>query len=440
MSTSFRPYHPDQSLLLPPSPREWLPEDHLAFFVSDTVDALDLSGFYERYEGDGRSNQPFDPRMMVKLLVYGYATGTFSSRKIAAKLQEDVAFRVLSAGNTPAHRTIAEFRQRHLSEFESLFIQVVQMAGELGLIKLGTIAVDGSKVKANASKRKAMSYGRMEREEKRLQREIRAILQRARKTDIREDVEFGPDFRGDELPEELSRRQSRLAQIQAAKRRLEARQEEADRAAGRDPDDEDKSGKPGPKFKRRFGRPREHTQDNFTDPDSRIMKDSKGFEQCYNAQIAVDADAQMIVATGVTQTPGDQPELLPMIDKVQAITGQRPGRVLADAGYRSEKNLRELQERGIDGYVAIGRDNEKPTKISEEKAATLQMARKLKTKRGRARYRERKWIAEPVFGWIKSCVGFRSFSLRGREKVTAEWCLVSLAMNLRRLNERMAWT
>jgi hypothetical protein len=170
------------------------------------------------------------------------------------------------------------------------------------------------------------------------------------------------------------------------------------------------------------------------------MKDSKGFEQCYNAQIAVDADAQMIVATGVTQTPGDQPELLPMIDKVQAITGQRPGRVLADAGYRSEKNLRELQERGIDGYVAIGRDNEKPTKISEEKAATLQMARKLKTKRGRARYRERKWIAEPVFGWIKSCVGFRSFSLRGREKVTAEWCLVSLAMNLRRLNERMAWT
>jgi transposase len=219
MSTSFRPYHPDQSLLLPPSPREWLPEDHLAFFVSDTVDALDLSGFYERYEGDGRRNQPFDPRMMVKLLVYGYATGTFSSRKIAAKLQEDVAFRVLSAGNTPAHRTIAEFRQRHLSEFESLFIQVVQMAGELGLIKLGTIAVDGSKVKANASKRKAMSYGRMEREEKRLQREIRAILQRARKTDIREDVEFGPDFRGDELPEELSRRQSRLAQIQAAKRR-----------------------------------------------------------------------------------------------------------------------------------------------------------------------------------------------------------------------------
>lgn len=440
MSTTFRPYHPDQSLLLPPSPREWLPEEHLAFFVSDTVDALDLSGFYERYEGDGRRNQPFDPRMMVKLLVYGYATGTFSSRKIASKIQEDVAFRVLSAGNVPAHRTIAEFRQRHLREFESLFIQVVRLAGELGLVKLGTIAVDGSKVKANASKRKAMSYGRMEQEEKRLKREIRAILQRARKTDVREDVEFGPDFRGDELPEELSRRQSRLEQIQAAKQRLEARQEEADRAAGRSPDDEDKPGKPGPKFQRQFGRPRDNAQDNFTDPDSRIMKDSKGFEQSYNAQIAVDADAQMIVAAGVTQGSSDQPALLPMIDKVQAITGQRPGRVLADAGYRSEKNLRELQQRGIDGYVAIGRDNGKSPTIGAEQSATLKMARKLKTKRGRARYRQRKWIAEPVFGWIKSCVGFHSFSLRGCEKVKAEWCLVGLAVNLRRLNGKMAWT
>ena len=176
MSTSFRPYQPDQSLLLPPSPREWLPEDHLAFFVSDTVEALDLSAFYERYEGDGRRNQPFEPRMMIKVLVYGYATGTFSSRRIAAKLEDDVAFRVLAAGNSPAHRTIAEFRQRHVKEFEQLFVQVVRLARELGLIKLGTIAVDGSKLKANASKHKAMSYGRMVQEEKRLKREIQAIL------------------------------------------------------------------------------------------------------------------------------------------------------------------------------------------------------------------------------------------------------------------------
>ena len=439
MSTTFRPYHPDQSLLLPPSPRDWLPEDHLAFFVSDTVDALDLSTFYERYEGDGRRNQPFEPRMMIKLLVYGYATGTFSSRRIAAKLEDDVALRVLAAGNSPAHRTIAEFRQRHLEEFEQLFVQVVRMARELGLVKLGTIAVDGTKVKANASKRKAMSYGRMVQEEKRLKREIHAILRRARKTDAREDVAFGPDFRGDELPEELSRRRSRLEQIQAAKKRLEARQEEADRAAGRSKDDQDKPGKPGPKFKRAFGQPQEKTQDNFTDPDSRMMKDSKGFEQCYNAQLAVDAESQLIIATDVIQTPSDQPILLPMIDKMNTNTGKRPERVLADAGYRSERNLRALEEAGIDGYVALGRENGRaPTHANQP--ATCRMTRKLKTKRGRSRYRQRKWIAEPVVGWIKSCVGFRSFSLRGRDKVTAEWCLVALAMNLRRLNARVAWT
>lgn len=440
MSTSFRPYHPDQSLLLPPSPRDWLAEDHLAFFVSDTVEALDLSAFYRRYEGDGRRKQPFDPRMMVKLLVYGYATGTFSSRRIAAKISDDVAFRVLAAGNYPAHRTIAEFRQRHLSEFEQLFIQLVQMARELGLIKLGTIAIDGSKMKANASKRKAMTYGRMSKEEKRLKREIQAILNRAQKTDVREDVEFGPDFRGDELPEELARRQSRLEQIQAAKKRLEDRQEEADREAGRSKGDDDKPGKPGPKFKRPFGQPREEAQDNLTDPESRLMKDSKGFEQCYNAQLAVDAESQMIVATNVIQTPSDQPDLLPMIEKVEANTGRQPKRVLADAGYRSEKNLLGLEERGIDGYVALGREGSNARTINGKHYATQRMSRKLKTKRGRSRYRQRKWIAEPPFGWIKSCMGFRSFSLRGREKVTGEWSLVALAVNLRRLNARMAWS
>jgi transposase len=441
MPTSFRPYHPDQCLLLPPSPREWLSEDHLAFFVSDTVDALDLLAFYERYEGDGRRNQPFDPRMMVKLLVYGYATGVFSSRKIARKLHDDVAFRVLAAGNAPAHRTIAEFRQRHLVEFESLFVQVVQMARELGLIKLGTIAIDGSKVKANASKRKAMSYGRMVQEEKRLKREIRAILRRAKKTDDREDDLFGPDFRGDELPEELARRKSRLEKIQAAKKRLEAHQEEEDRAKGRDEDDEDKPGKRGPKFKRPFGRPPDKSQNNFTDPDSRIMKDSKGFEQSYNAQLAVDAEEQLIVAVGVTQQAADNGELLPMLERVESNTGDRPEQVLADAGYRSEENFRALEDQGIDGYVALGRDGGKRSNAyREDHVATRRMARKLKTQRGRTRYRKRKWIAEPPFGWIKSCLGFRSFSLRGHEKVYAEWNLVSLAVNLRRMSERVAWT
>jgi transposase len=442
MPTSFRPYDPDQSLLLPPSPRDWLAEDHLAFFVSDTVDALDLSAFYERYEGDGRRNQPFDPRMMVKLLVYGYATGVFSSRKIARKLQDDVAFRVLAAGNYPAHRTIAEFRQRHLDEFESLFVQVVRMAREVGLIRLGTIAIDGSKVKASASKHKAMSYGRMLQEEKRLKREIRAILRRAKKTDEREDVLFGPDFRGDELPEELARRRSRLAKIQEAKKRLEARQAEEDRARGRDEDDEGKpGGGRGRPFQRPFGRPPDGAQDNFTDPDSRIMKDSKGFKQSYNAQIAVDAEEQLIVAVGVSQNASDVGQLQPMIERVESNTGELPDRALVDSGYRSESNLRYLEQRGIDGYVALGREGKKSAKDArEDHEATQRMARKLGTRRGRDRYRRRKTIAEPPFGWIKSCVGFRRFSLRGHAKVTAEWNLVGLAVNLWRMSRKMAWT
>jgi len=440
MTTSFLPYHPDQRFLLPPSPRDWLAEDHLAYFVSDTVDSLDLSAFYERYEGDGRRNQPFDPRMMVKILLYGYATGVFSSRKIARKLQEDVAFRVLAAGNEPAHRTIAEFRQRHLGEFESLFVQVVQMARELGLIKLGTIAVDGSKVKANASRHKAMSYGRMLAEEKRLKREIRAILERANKTDVREDSQFGPDFRGDELPEELARRESRLEKIQAARKRLEARQEEEDRAAGRRKDDDDKPGKVGPKFKRPFGRPTDKAQENFTDPDSRVMKDSKGFEQSYNAQLAVDEEAHLIVAAGVTQQANDKGELQRMVHEVESNTGKLPDQVLADAGYRSEENLRALEAQGIDGYVALGRAKGDAGKLlGDELEATRRMARKLKTKRGRGQYRKRKWIAEPVFGWVKSCLGFRSFSFRGYDKVAGEWSLVSLAVNVRRLSGMVAW-
>ena len=241
MPTTFRPYRPDQSFLLPPSPKEWLPEDHLAYFISETVDRLDLSMFYRRYEGDGRRNCPFDPRMMVKLLLYGYATGVRSSRKIAKKVHEDVAFRVLAAGNFPAHRTIAEFRQRHLKEFEGLFVQVVQLAQEMGLLKLGTLAIDGSKVKANASKHKAMSYGRMKEAEGRLREEIGRLLEEAAAVDAEEDRLYGEDARGDELPEELRRREDRLAQIEAAQRRLEERQAEADRAKGRHERDERKS-------------------------------------------------------------------------------------------------------------------------------------------------------------------------------------------------------
>ncbi len=235
MPTTFRRYEPDQLLLLPPDMRAWLPEGHFAHHVSDLVDGLDLSGFYERYQGDGRRKSPYEPRMLVKVLIYGYATGVFSSRGMAKKLEEDVAFRVLAVGNFPSHRTLCEFRHRHLEDFKKLFVEVVRLAQELGLAHFGKLSIDSTKVRAHASKRKAMSYGRMQEEERRLTEEIEALLGRARDTDAEGDTRFGEALRGDELPEELRRREERLAAIQAARERLEARQREADDARGRQP-------------------------------------------------------------------------------------------------------------------------------------------------------------------------------------------------------------
>ena len=426
---------------MPPSLRDWLPEGHLACFISDAIDSMDLSAFEARYGDEGPGNQAFDPRMMVKVLVYAYATGTFSSRKIAAKLHEDVAFRVLAADNFPAHRTISDFRQRHLPEFQELFVQLVRMAFEVGLVKLGTVAVDGSKVKAHASKHKAMTYDRMKREEQRLRREIRELMSRARKTDAQEDKRYGKDRRGDELPEELARREDRLAKIQAARKRLEARQAEEDRGKGREPGDQDRKGKPGKPFKRRFGEPAERAQENFTDPDSRIMKcGSSGFEQCYNAQIAVDEGEQIIVATEVTQSGSDVDQLIPVLEQVEANTGTRPKRTLADAGYRSESNFVELEKRGIEGFVALGREKDGTAKTSAPSLeATGRMARKMKTQRAREHYRKRKYLGEPPFAWIKSVIGFRHFSVRGLAKVSNEWTLACLAANLRRLHGKLAW-
>ena len=443
MPTSFRPYLPEQALLLPPSLTDWLPQGHLAYFVLDTIEALDLAGFYERYEGDGRRNQPYEPRMMLKVLVYAYATGTFSSRKIARKLEEDVAYRVLGAENFPAHRTIAEFRLKHLKEFEDLFMQVVRIAREVGLVKLGTIAIDGTKIKANASKHKAMSHGHMLKEEQRLRDEIRDLTKRASEQDLDEDGLYGAEFRGDEIPAELSRRNERLSKIKAARERLEARQAEEDRNAGRRPgDDEDgPEGKRGPDFKRKFGEVPDKKQENFTDPESRIMKTSNGFEQCYNAQAAIDDESLLIVAVEVTNNAGDVGRLVPMLDAVEATVGEQPQRVLADAGYRSEANLIALEARGIDGYVALGREGKKVTAgVGAGQEATVRMKSKLATKQGTAHYRRRKYLAEPPFGWIKSCLGFRQFRLRGIAKVGSEWMLMSLATNLRRMNQQIEWT
>jgi len=433
MTTTFRPCAPDQSLLFPPSPRDWLPEGHLAFFIADTVAALDLQAFYAPYEGDGRRNQPFDPQMMVTVLVYAYATGTFSSRRIARKLEEDVAYRVLAAGNFPAHRTIAEFRQQHLATFEALFVNVVAIAREAGLVQLGALAVDGSKVKANASKHKAMSYGRMRQEETRLREQIAALTAQAEATDAAEDAALGPDVRGDELPAELQRREERLAKIAAAKARLEARQAEEDRHKGRTPDD-GRKGRGSKPFARDFGVPRDDAQDNFTDPESRIMKTSSGFDQCYNGQLAVDESTQLIVATGLTNCNADNAELLPLINRVQATLGGAPPEVLADAGYRAEATFQTLEARDITAYISLGHETRPGKPPNPAHLATQRMADRLKSEVGRARYRRRKAIVEPVIGWIKEALGFRRFSLRGLAKARGEWNLVCLAVNLKRLH------
>jgi len=437
MPTSFLPYEPNETFLLPPSPSEWLPENHLVYFVSDVIDRLNLEKFYARYDGDGRRNQPYDPAMLVKVLVYGYATGVFSSRKVARKLYEEVAFRLLGAGYFTSHRTICDFRVKHLPELKELFVAVARLAKELGLVKLGTIALDGTQVKAHANKHKAMSYGRMKEQEQKLKDEIEKLLECARLTDAQEDGQWGANQDEERLPQELQRRQERLAKIQAAKSRLEQRQAQADREQGRHPDDQQRRGNgAGRPFKRPFGVPEEKAQDNFTDPQSRIMKMGTALEQCYNAQAVVDADSQLIVASEVINNAADNEELVPMVEAVKDNLGELPKRVLADAGFRSEDSFATLEKykEEMEVLVALGREGKDRTAIDpEEYPATARMAERLASTKGQAQYRRRKVIVEPVFGWIKHAMGFRQFSLRGIDKVSGEWGLVCLAVNVRRL-------
>ena len=434
MPTRFRPYHPDQGLLLPPDLRDWLPEGHLAHHVSDLVDGLDLTPFYTRYEGDGRRKSPYEPRMMLKVLIYGYATGVFSSRGLARKLEEDVAFRVLAAGNFPGHRTVCEFRRRHLGDFKRVFVEVVRLAAETGVASFGKLSIDGTKVRANASKRKAMSYSRMLEREKRLEGEIGALLDRAGAVDAEEDARFGGAFRGDELPEELKRREDRLAAIRAAKARLEARQREADDARGRKPGQK-RNPKGGRPYKRDHGEPDGKAQDNFTDPESRIMKTSQeGFQQCHNAQVAVEGKNQLIVAVEVSNNASDQGRPAPLAKEVEATHGTRPETVLADAGYCNEEDLAGLEALGVDGHVALGREGRREVGVDVERhPAKAAMAGKLATEAGRAQYAQRKWLSEAPIGWIKEALGFRRFSVRGLDKVQGEWDLVCLALNVKRM-------
>jgi len=329
-------------LLLPPSLHNWLPEKHLSYFVSDVVDNLDLSAMEAVYGNEKRGQPPYDPLMMTKVLVYAYCVGVFSSRRIERRLVEDIAFRVLAADNQPNFRTISDFRKIHLKTLEGLFEQVLQIALEAGAMKVGRVALDGTKIKANASKHKAMSYDRMGEKQKQLKAEVKQLLEQAEAADAAED---GRDRAGDELPAELERRETRLKKIREAKRALEERARQKAEAEGGDP---------------KQAKPKEKDQYNFTDPESRIMKGADGFVQAYNAQAAVEPDLQLIVGQTVTQAANDKEQLLPMVEAIQRQSGQRPEEILADSGYCSEKNLEALESAGqpeqrIKGYIATER-------------------------------------------------------------------------------------
>ncbi len=420
MPHHFRPYQPDQPLLLPPDLRDWLPEDHLVYTVNELVDALHLAAFYAPYAQQGSGNLPYAPAMMVKILVYGYATAVLSSRRLAQKLEEDVAFRVLAAGNRPQHRTICEFRRRHRADFGAVLVAVVQLARDLDLVSLAILVPDRTKVRANASNRKAMSYGRMQQEEARLNAEIEALQAAAEALDTAEDAQFGMDLRGDEVPVALQRRESRRAAIQKAQAALEARaQSEAPAEPAAAPP----------------VTPAPQSQYNFTAPESRIMKTSQdGFPQCYNAQLVVDADSQLIVTAAVNAQASDQGQLPRLLDAVQADYGHTPHQLLADAGYRNERDLQELEARGIDGYVALGREGRPASGRRPRGPATRRMQTQLETPQGHDTYAQRKWLVEAPIGWIKRILGFRQFGLRGLHPVQGEWDLVCLALNVKRLH------
>lgn len=424
---------------MPPSIDEWLPQDHLARFVSDVVDELDLSSIYAEYEKEKRGYPPYEPSMMLKVLMYAYAVGVYSSRKIERRIYEDVAFRYLAAGNFPDFRTISTFRKRHLNDFERLFLELLKVCKQVGLVKLGTVAIDGTKIKANASKHKAMSYGRMKKEEARLEAEIKRLTAEAEKADRSEDRRLG-DQRGDELPEELRIRETRLAKIREAKKALEAEAREKSAHTQGDRSDDDSKGD-SPSGGADTVKVDDKAQRNFTDPESQIMKapGKHQFIQGYNVQIGVDAETQVILATTVHQSSSDTRSLVPILDGIAGNVG-RPLRVAADAGYFSEDNVIETRRRKIAPFIPP--DKVKHSEWREPgprgplpRHATVRqrMSRFIRTKRGKTIYKLRQQSVEPVFGQIKEVRGFRSFSLRGLVNVAGEWNLVALVHNMLKL-------
>jgi len=459
---TFRAYEPDQLLLMPPSLADWLPEDHLARFLDEVVETvLDLSAIYAAYE-EARGGPPYDPRLMLKVLLYGYATGVRSSRRLERHCLEDVAFRFLAANQQPDFRSLARFRRRHLRALEELFVQTVRVCATAGLVKLGQIAIDGTKLRANASRHKAMSYGRMLERERQLQAEIAALrgqiaglLAEAEQVDAAEDARFGVDRRGDELPTELARRESRLARIRAAKAALEAEAEAvaqgaAPRPGAQPPSEGDGPGgesPPSPPAAAASGgrvrrvTPAAQAQRNFTDPDSKIMRTAdKAFHQCYNGQAAVDASCQVIVAASLSNQAADAPHLPALLSEISANAGRPPRQTLADAGYYSEDNLISTRAAGSDPLIATGRlKHSDPVPLAPRgripKGTTLKqrMARKLRTQRGQAAYARRKAIVEPVFGQLRTVQQGGQLLLRGLDAAQAEWRLHCACHNLLKL-------
>jgi transposase len=477
MSKRFRTCTLDQPLLLPPSLQDWLPEQHLARFIVDVVDQLDLSEILEVYaRQDGRGLAAYHPVMMVRLLLYGYCRGVVSSRKIERATYEDVAFRYLAADQHPDHDTISTFRHTHLQKIAELFIQALQLCDKAGLVKLGHVAIDGTKLKANASKHKAMSYDRMNEKEKQLREEVEKLLAQAAQVDAEEDSKHGKGKDENDLPAELARRESRLRKIAAAKAaleqeareraaaekaaveaRLEERrkqeQEQGKKIGGRPPQAPDpEQAKPGAK-----------EQKNFTDPESRIMMDgaTKSFQQSYNAQAAVDSHSQVIVAAAITQEANDKKQLVPLLEQTAQNMGRKPEHATADAGYFSEAAVSDPKVEGINLLVApdrqkhgglneqTGQLNHPTPKAEAEQSQSVgvggessaaagqsvaeQMREKVRSTAGKAIYKMRKAVVEPVFGQIKERRKLRGFLFRGLEKVKAEWKIICLTHNLLKL-------
>jgi transposase len=436
MKKSFRPWQVDQNLLLPPSVHDFVPAGHVAHFVRDLVrEELDLSAITDSYS-EARGYPPYDPWMMTALLLYGYAQGIYSSRRLARACEERVDFMAVTALNQPDFRTIADFRKRHLGALSGLFVQVLELCRKAGLVKLGHVALDGTKMKANASKHKAMSYGRMVKKEAELAAEVEGWLAAAEAADAQDDARHGADKRGDETPEWMANKAKRLEKIREAKAALEAEAKaEAERKAA------EKAAQPGKnrggrKPKTEPGMPRDKAQRNFTDPESRIMKGHDGFIQGYNAQAAVDASSQVIVAQDLSNGAADSGQLVGMMDKVKANSGRYPEQMSADSGYCSQDNIGAMEDRGIEAFIATGRQKHGTAAADGGKAQTPkieEMRERLREGGFESPYRLRKQTVEPVFGQIKQARGFRQFLMRGLEKTKAEWAMLCTVHNMLKL-------